>query len=109
MSATRRSQRLATGRGRLRRGRARRRARGGRQMLEQPWAHASPVRSPVDAGAPAAAPRIARLAEDRVEEAGELLARAFLDDPFSSYVVPDPDERPDSLPFLYEVGVRYGT
>ena len=78
-------------------------------MLEQPGAHASSVRSPIDTGAPAAAPRIASLAEDRIEEAGELLARAFLDDPFSSYVVPDPAERPDSLPFLYEVGVRYGT
>ena len=55
-----------------------------------------------------AASGIGRLAEDRVEEAGELLARAFHADSFSRYVVPDPVERADSLPFIYEVGVRYG-
>ncbi|MDP8921534.1 MAG: GNAT family N-acetyltransferase [Chloroflexota bacterium] len=73
-------------------------------MTEQPGAGGDQRDAPDRAGAPS----VVRLAEDHVEEAGELLARALHDDPFSRYVIPDPGTRPDSLPFLYEVGVRYG-
>ena len=77
-------------------------------MPEQPGAQIGAAPGPRNVLSRDAAPSVVRLAEDRVEEAGELLARAFLDDPFSGYVIPDRDERPDALPFLYEVGVRYG-
>ena len=77
-------------------------------MPKQPGPEAGAIGGPHEAMARGPAPDIVRLALDHVEEAGELLARAFHDDAFSRYVVPDPDERSDTLPFLYEVGVRYG-
>ena len=83
-------------------------ARGGRIVAEQSGAPISAGARPRVIAARDVASGVVRLAEDRVEEAGELLARAFLDDAFSAYVVPEPDQRPDTLPFLYEVGVRYG-
>lgn len=77
-------------------------------MREQPGVQIWAAPGPRNVRSRDAARSVVRLAADRVEEAGELLARAFLDDPFSAYVIRDRGERPDALPFLYEVGVRYG-
>lgn len=42
-------------------------------------------------------------------KAGQTLARAFHDDPLSTYLLPDGAKRARTLPWLYERVVRYGT
>src|SRR5438105_621427 len=48
------------------------------------------------------------LAEDRIEAAGEMLGRAFWDDPFSIFVLPDEADRTRGITALYTFAVRYG-
>lgn len=50
----------------------------------------------------------ARLQPAQHRQAGEMLARAFYDDPLSVYLVPHDAKRARVLPWLYERVVRYG-
>jgi GNAT superfamily N-acetyltransferase len=45
--------------------------------------------------------QVSRLARERTSLAAEVLARAFHDDPVTTFMVPDPDERTRLLPALY--------
>jgi ribosomal protein S18 acetylase RimI-like enzyme len=49
-----------------------------------------------------------RLAEGQVAASGAVLARAFADDPFFTYVLSDPVERERLLPLLMDAWTRYG-
>ena len=49
-----------------------------------------------------------KLEESHVEKAGEVLARAFMNDPLFSYFIPDTEERKQVLPFIFQSMVRYG-
>ena len=51
---------------------------------------------------------IARLDESGLDGAADVLARAFFDDPFAVYVVPDPADREDLLYWYYGTIVQYG-
>lgn len=44
----------------------------------------------------------------RIREIGDLLARAFCDDPFYAHIVPDPRARPASLAWFFRTATRYG-
>jgi GNAT superfamily N-acetyltransferase len=50
----------------------------------------------------------ARLQPTQHRQAGEMLARAFYDDPLSVYLVPNDAKRARVLPWMYERVVRYG-
>ena len=49
-----------------------------------------------------------RLRKDYIKPASRMLARAFLDDPFFTYVYPDAAERRVKLSYLGEYFLRYG-
>jgi ribosomal protein S18 acetylase RimI-like enzyme len=44
----------------------------------------------------------------QLDEAVQMLARAFFDDPMIMYVVPDEDKRRRSLPWFFRLAARYG-
>lgn len=48
------------------------------------------------------------LHKDYIKPASRMLARAFVDDPFFTYVYPDATERRAKLPYLSEYFLRYG-
>lgn len=50
---------------------------------------------------------VTQLAPDQVGEAGQVLARAFQEDPYWSWVLPDKSRRAEVLPWFMEVWVRY--
>jgi ribosomal protein S18 acetylase RimI-like enzyme len=50
----------------------------------------------------------ARLQEAQIETAGLMLGRAFWDDPFSIYLLPDEEQRARALSFLFTAATRYG-
>jgi len=50
---------------------------------------------------------VVKLPRTRTEEAGEVLARAFHDDPYWSWVLPGQSKRAQVLPWFMEVWVRY--
>ena len=52
--------------------------------------------------------RVVRLTEADAERAGAVLARAFRDDPFHIYFLPDAETRDRLLPAVYMPFVRYG-
>lgn len=43
-----------------------------------------------------------------IHRIGEMLARAFHDDPMAHYVFPDAESRDEKLPNFYEIPLRYG-
>lgn len=51
---------------------------------------------------------VERLREGDVERAGEVLARAFVQDPLAVYMLPDPEARRRLLPWHFATVVRYG-
>ena len=51
---------------------------------------------------------VTQLVASQIEEAGEVLGRAFFDDPATIYVLPEDAERADSLPWLMTGAARYG-
>ncbi len=51
---------------------------------------------------------VIRLAEARIAPAGEVLARAFFDDPLMVYTLPDPADRTRLLPWHFRALLRYG-
>jgi GNAT superfamily N-acetyltransferase len=52
--------------------------------------------------------RVIRLSENDAERAGSVLARAFRDDPFHAYFLPDAGERDRLFPTLYAGVIRFG-
>ncbi len=50
--------------------------------------------------------RVLRLQDVQLAEAGQVLGRAFFDDPMMVYVMPDDDQRRDILPAFMQAGVR---
>ncbi len=50
---------------------------------------------------------VVQLPQTQIKEAGEVLARAFQDDPIQSWVQPDEAKRARSLPWFFETWVRY--
>jgi ribosomal protein S18 acetylase RimI-like enzyme len=57
---------------------------------------------------PSASPPLNRLVASQHRRAGEMLARAFYDDPLSIYLASDEARRRRVLPWLYEHIIRYG-
>jgi GNAT superfamily N-acetyltransferase len=55
-----------------------------------------------------AATEITHLAEDQVEEAGDMLGRAFFDNPMALYLLPDAATRMQPLSWMFGVTARYG-
>ena len=51
---------------------------------------------------------ITRLAERQVEEAGEMLGRAFFDNPMAVYLLPDAATRIRPLTWMFDRTTRYG-
>ena len=51
---------------------------------------------------------LTRLVEAGLDEAGEIQARAFFDDPVFTFVFTDETERRERLPWLMYIGVAYG-
>jgi ribosomal protein S18 acetylase RimI-like enzyme len=51
---------------------------------------------------------ITRLTEGQVEEAGEMLGRAFFDNPMSVYLLPDAEKRIRPLSWMFGATTRYG-
>jgi GNAT superfamily N-acetyltransferase len=51
---------------------------------------------------------VVRLASEQVEEAGEMLGRAFFDNPMSVYLLPDEAERIRPLTWMFDRTTRYG-
>ncbi|MGD0766324.1 MAG: hypothetical protein ABR978_08505, partial [Dehalococcoidia bacterium] len=49
-----------------------------------------------------------RLAERQVEEAGEMLGRAFFDNPMSIYLLPNEATRARPLTWMFDRTARYG-
>jgi GNAT superfamily N-acetyltransferase len=49
---------------------------------------------------------VVQLKESQFTEAAHVLARAFFDDPFMGYALPDPPARREKLPVLMEAGCR---
>src|SRR5690242_7180251 len=47
---------------------------------------------------------VVRIGRDRLQEASEVLARAFQNDPAWVWLVPDPQRRADLLPWLFRIG-----
>ena len=52
--------------------------------------------------------RVVRLSEGDAERAAAVLVRAFHDDPFHAYLIPNPDERDRLWQTLYTAAVRFG-
>jgi GNAT superfamily N-acetyltransferase len=50
--------------------------------------------------------RVLPLRETQIEQGGFVLARAFYDDPFMTYILPDDDQRFRELPWFLAVGTR---
>ncbi len=53
-------------------------------------------------------PNVPNLQTAQLDEAVQMLARAFFDDPMVMYVVPDEDRRRRSLPWFFRLAARYG-
>jgi GNAT superfamily N-acetyltransferase len=51
---------------------------------------------------------LVRVREAGTNEAGQVLMRAFQEDPFQSYIIPDPDERRKLSPPFFSELVHYG-
>ncbi|MFX1428284.1 MAG: GNAT family N-acetyltransferase, partial [Promethearchaeota archaeon] len=51
--------------------------------------------------------KIFRLTEDQVKKASEVLSRAFYDNPWSIYIIPEDSERREKLKYVYEYVIRY--
>jgi GNAT superfamily N-acetyltransferase len=51
---------------------------------------------------------VTELAPHQIKEAGEVLARAFYDDPAFAWILPDDANRARALSWLMGTGVRYG-
>jgi ribosomal protein S18 acetylase RimI-like enzyme len=51
---------------------------------------------------------LTRLVEAGLDEAGEIQARAFFDDPVFEFVFPDGNQRRERLPWLMHIGLAYG-
>ncbi len=51
---------------------------------------------------------VVRLPEASVAEAGEVLARAFFDDPLWTWIEPDDERRRQMLPWFMTMSTRYG-
>ena len=52
--------------------------------------------------------KVVQLSASQIREAGEVLARAFYDDPVMMYVIPDNAKRERVLPWFMGTGARYG-
>lgn len=52
--------------------------------------------------------QVVHLAPTQIREAGEVLARAFHDDPLFKWVLPDESKRARVLPWFMGTGTRYG-
>ncbi len=53
-------------------------------------------------------PNVPNLQAAQHDEAAQMLARAFFDDPMVMYVVPDDDKRRRLLPWFFRIAARYG-
>lgn len=53
-------------------------------------------------------PDATHLKESQLGEAGQVLARAFFDDPLMEYIMPDDGKRADKLEWFMRAGARYG-
>jgi len=51
---------------------------------------------------------VARLTSEQVEEAGDMLGRAFFDNPMSVHLLPDEATRIDPLTWMFDRTTRYG-
>jgi len=51
---------------------------------------------------------LVRLKKSQVKPASEVFARAFQDDPFFVCLLPDTSQRKKVLPYIFELGIRYG-
>ncbi|MFW9989451.1 MAG: GNAT family N-acetyltransferase [Candidatus Odinarchaeota archaeon] len=51
--------------------------------------------------------KLFRLTEDQVKKASEVLSRAFYDNPWSKYIIPEDSERRKKLKYVYEYLIRY--
>jgi GNAT superfamily N-acetyltransferase len=51
---------------------------------------------------------VTSLEATRHEEASQMLARAFFDDPMVEYITPDPVRRERHLPWFFRLATRYG-
>ena len=51
---------------------------------------------------------LVRLQKSQIKPVGEMLARAFQDDPLSAYIIPDASRRENMLPYGFEFVVRLG-
>lgn len=51
---------------------------------------------------------VTRIAESQIVPAGRLLIKAFFDDPFFTYVFPDPNEHMEALDFYFQASIRAG-
>jgi ribosomal protein S18 acetylase RimI-like enzyme len=56
----------------------------------------------------AVALEIVRMTAPQVEEAGDMLGRAFFDNPMAVYLLPDAETRLRPLSWMFETTVRYG-
>ena len=53
-------------------------------------------------------PQATLLKESQLDEAGEVLSRAFFDDPLLEYILPDKDSRLGKLAWFMRSGAKYG-
>ena len=53
-------------------------------------------------------PEATYLKESQLDEAGEVLGRAFFDDPLTEYIFPDPDKRSRRNEWFLRTGAKYG-
>ena len=53
-------------------------------------------------------PKLTSIQPDQLEEASQMLARAFFDDPIVEYIMPDPARRERHLPWFFRLATRYG-
>ena len=53
-------------------------------------------------------PKATHLKESQLDEAGEVLGRAFFDDPLMAYILPDEDTRSGKLSWFMRAGAKYG-
>ncbi len=51
---------------------------------------------------------LVRLERSQIKSVGAMLARAFYDDPFSVYLIPDGSRRGKLLPYIFEFSTRFG-
>jgi ribosomal protein S18 acetylase RimI-like enzyme len=75
----------------------------GQIVQAQPRIATDEERSGMDANA-----TIVRLEESGIDRAADVLARAFFDDPFAAYIVPDLEDREDLLYWYYGTIAQYG-